>query len=323
MKRSGFLQRLLLGDFALKSVYPFEQPEKELDVLPPAVVAAKARLKLSREKADAPGKNGRKPGSYEDVALRLTDMASRVFAMEAVSEFSAKLTENQELDAKLEAPAARAFNTACAWKILGGARRILGEKLPEPESPSADGDSPHKLISLEAAARHIRAAGTWVDPNKSLKQRIRLLIPIAAYYSFWYPAKWLWWGWWPRFRGFGRLGKHLRFAERSCRRLARQSFHGMLAHGAALEDREVFLFRLADIALELYAITAAVLHVRTVLRRGNPDAGNSEDLADVFCRASRRRVNLLFSSLWRAEDVPKRVLAHELMAGKFSWLEKR
>jgi hypothetical protein len=56
--------------------------------------------------------------------------------------------------------------------------------------------------------------------------------------------RWLGWGRWPRYAGFGRLATHVRFIERSSRKLARESFHGMAIHQARMQTKQAFLFRL-------------------------------------------------------------------------------
>ena len=56
---------------------------------------------------------------------------------------------------------------------------------------------------------------------------------------------------------FGALAKHLRYVERSSRKLARQTFYGMGRWQAKMEYQQAFLGRVVDIGAELFAMAAA------------------------------------------------------------------
>src|SRR5439155_2658964 len=90
----------------------------------------------------------------------------------------------------------------------------------------------------------------------------------------WYPPLWLRGLASPfRYRDFDRLARHLRFVERRCRKLARESFHGMVVYQAKMERKQGFLFRCVDIVMELFAMAASVCHARQVRDDGHAEAG--------------------------------------------------
>ena len=76
----------------------------------------------------------------------------------------------------------------------------------------------------------------------------------------------------------------------------------MVIHGRALERKQAFLFRSVDVSMELFAMAATCSHARRLADLGRPDAGQVLDLADLFCRTSRRRVQRLFRDLWHNDD---------------------
>ena len=44
-------------------------------------------------------------------------------------------------------------------------------------------------------------------------------------------------------------------------------------------------------------------------------------LADLFCLASRRRVDRLFADLWANDDVVNYKAAEQVLAGRYAWAE--
>jgi alkylation response protein AidB-like acyl-CoA dehydrogenase len=179
----------------------------------------------------------------------------------------------------------------------------------------------HLFMAREMVDKHLQVAGALVDPDRPLSAKLGALPRVLAFYAWWYPTRWLGWAFWPRHAAFGRLATHLRFVERSSRRLARASFHGMLVHQARLQNRQAFLFRLVDIANETFAMTAAVSRARALADRGDPEAARALRTADVFCRSARRRVKSLFRELWSNDDVLRYEHGLDVLSGADRWLE--
>jgi hypothetical protein len=113
----------------------------------------------------------------------------------------------------------------------------------------------------------------------------------------------------------------MRFVERSARKLARQSFHGMLLYQARLQNKQAFLFRLVDIANEIFAMAASVSRARTLADTGAADAGEASRTADVFCRSARRKVRGLFRDLWRNDDDVRYRHGVSVLKGEQAWIE--
>jgi hypothetical protein len=162
-----------------------------------------------------------------------------------------------------------------------------------------------------------------IDPKNGIGEKLAALPKILAFYAGWYPPLWLrGLGASRRYGDFGQLAPHLRFIERSCRKLARESFHGMAVYQAKMERKQGFLFRCVDIVMELFAMAAAVTHARQMSDDRHPEAAHAGELADLFCRSSRRKVRRLFRDLWHNEDARKTVLAAAVMKGDHAWLEE-
>jgi hypothetical protein len=116
---------------------------------------------------------------------------------------------------------------------------------------------------------------------------------------------------------FGPLAEHLRYVERSSRRLARNTFYGMSRWQGGLEWRQRFLARIVDIGAELFAMSAVCVRAQ----RDRHD-GTAVELADAFCRQARLRAEDLFDHLWRNTDDSDRRLARGVLADRYTWLEE-
>jgi alkylation response protein AidB-like acyl-CoA dehydrogenase len=309
-----------------------------------AVGAAKGCLETCRRWAGTRVQWGLPIGRHEVVAHMIADMAATTYAMEALSDVTAGMVDRGGRDIRLEAAAAKEWNSARAWQIADDTVQIRGGRGYETEaSLAARGEAPlgvertlrdlrinrifegsseimHLFMAREAVDRHLQIAGVLVDPDRTIGEKLAVLPRMLSFYALWYPRLWVGWSRWPRYRGFGRLARHLRFAERASRRLARAIFHGMLLYRGGLQRRQAFLFRAVDVAIELFAVTAAATRATAP---GSPErAASARELADAFCQGARRRVVRLFHALWHNDDRARYGLARGVLEGEFRWLEE-
>ena len=121
---------------------------------------------------------------------------------------------------------------------------------------------------------------------------------------------------------FGPLARHLRFIERSSRRLARQTFYAMVRWQARLEKRQAFLGRIVDIGAELFAIASAATYAQTIRDEVPAQGDEARELADLFCKQAERRVGTLFAALWGNEDSDNYALAQQVLEGRYAFIEE-
>lgn len=306
-----------------------------------ATGAAKACLEVSRRWSKERFQWGQVIGKHEAIAQKIADMAGATLALESVWQLATALAEDG-FDIRLEAAVAKMYNTEYAWKIVDETLQIRGGRGYETaDSLLARGeegiaveramrDSRINLIfegsseimrlfiAREAVDKHLQVAGKVVNPKSGFGEKMAAFPKIAAFYLFWYPARWFGWALWPRYSKFGPLAKHMRFVNRSTRKLARQVFHGMLVHKARLQYKQAFLGRIVEIGGELFAMAATITRAHKLAGQGNKDA---VELADVFCRGAHRRVTQRFSALWSNDDVRMYRLAKKVLEDRYTWLE--
>jgi len=151
-------------------------------------------------------------------------------------------------------------------------------------------------------------------------KRLSGLVRAGSFYAWWYPSRWFGWGHWPQYAGFGPLARHLQWVERTSRRLARQMFHLMVLNGPALEKKQGLLFRAVDVGAELFAMTATCVRAHRDVKRGI-GGRTAFELADTFCRASRRRVEALFAGIVSNDDPHATQVSRGFLEGRYTWLE--
>jgi alkylation response protein AidB-like acyl-CoA dehydrogenase len=313
----------------------------------PAATAGMAKrcTEIVRKWASAREQWGRPIGEHEAVAHMNADIATTTFVMDSVAKAAGELADKAGIDIRLEAAAAKEWNTVRAWEVVDTALQVrCGRGYETERSLAARGEPPvgieralrdcrvnlifegsseimHLFMAREAVDKHLQVAGSLVDPAASLRDRLRALPRIAWFYAWWYPSRWIGWGRWPRYRRYGALARHLRFADRACRKLARSIFHGMIVYRAKLERKQAFLFRTVDIALELFALTVTTYRAELLRRQGSARAEAATELAQLAARQSRRRMRRLFSDLWRNDDAEKYTLGRRLLEGRYRWIE--
>ena len=310
-----------------------------------SVGTAKVCLGIVRRWAAERVQWGKPVGRHEAIAHKISEIAAHVFAMEALATLATEMSDRGGYDIRLEAAAAKEWNTARAWEIVDEMMQIRGGRGYETEqSLAARGEEPvpverimrdyrinkifegsteimHLFMAREMVDRHLQVAGALALPDKPLGEKLKALPRMLAFYAWWYPTRFLGWGFWPRYAEFGALGTHLRFVERASRRLARASFHGMLRYQAGLQNKQAFLFRLVDIANEAFAMAATVSRAQALAATGAPEAKDAVRTADVFCRHARRRAKQLFRDLWSNDDALRYRHGVAVLDGASLWLE--
>ena len=307
--------------------------------------AGKRCLEISRRWAAERVQWGAPIGKHDAIANKLARMAADTFAMEAVSDLASGMADRGGYDIRLEAAMAKMWNTETAWRIVDDTLQIKGGRGYETaDSLRSRGERPDPVermmrdmrinlifegsseimrlfIAREAVDTHLSVAGDLIDPKVPVGGKLKALLRAGAFYAWWYPSRWLGWGWWPRYAEFGPLATHVRFAERKARKLSRTLFHCMIRFGPKLEKRQMVLGRLVEIGAELLAITAACARARAELARDPSNQGPVE-LADLFCRQARRRVHDKFEDVFFNDDARAYRVAQKVLKGAHAWLER-
>ena len=308
---------------------------------------SKWATKVSREWASERVQWGKPVGKHDAVAQKIAFIAATAFGLEAMLDVSSRLADDKRNDIRIEAALAKLYASELGWKVTDELMQVRGGRGYETaESLKARGEKPvpveqamrdmrinrifegsteimHLLIAREAVDQHLEVAGELLEGDGDLKAKGKSAIEAGKFYSRWLPQLAVGEGQKPGgFSEFGALAGHVRFAERSSRKLARSTFYAMSRWQAKLEQKQTVLGRIVDIGAELYAISAAAVYAQT-LREEHPERGDEAvELADLFIRQARRRVDALFGDLFSNDDDANYKLAQQVLEGRHTWLEE-
>ena len=286
---------------------------------------------------------GRPIGRHEAIATKVAFIAGTTYAMESMLDLCCMLADDETNDIRIEAALVKLYASEMAWRIADELVQIRGGRGYETaDSLEARGERPaaveqilrdlrinrifegsteimHLLIAREAVDTHLDVAGDIIDPDATTRARAEAVARALGFYAGWLPTLAVGAGLLPTaFGQFGPLAEHVRFVERSSRRLAASVFAGMARWQGGMERRQAFLGRAVDIGAELFAMTAAC--VRAKAERASDPTGI--ELADAFCEQARVRIDALFTALWRNSDASDRTLARRVLEGRYTRLEE-
>ena len=319
--------------------------------LPAACVGLSKRcLETVRKWAKDREQWGAPIGRHAAIADKIARMAANTFAMEAMTLYTASLVDrDKKADIRLEAAMCKLWGSEVGWEIVNDTMQIRGGRGYETaESLKARGEEAvpverlfrdsrintifegsseimRLFIAREALDPHLKVAAPVLNSQLPASRRLKAALKAGLFYALWYPRQFL-----PpihvgrsKFNLHPVLRRHLRYAARTGRKLARKLFHAMLVQGPKLERQQVLLGRFVDIGTELFAIAVTCSRAQALLAaRTGGERQELIELADYFCRSARLRIERNFQGLRRNADRRGYRLAQEVLASKHEWLEK-
>ena len=274
-------------------------------------------------------------------------IAASAFGLEAMVDLSGRLAGEERNDIRIEAALTKLYASELCWQVVDTLVQVCGGRGYETaDSQGERGERPltveqalrdsrvfrifegtsqvmHLAVAREAVDQHLQVAGELIAPDSAPGEKARAAARATRFYGSWLPRLEFGRGQLPgAYAEHGRLAPHLRFVERSSRRLARSTFYGMARWQGRLEQRGAFLGRIVDIGAELFAISAAVVHAETLAAEAPDRAEAVLEVADLFCRQAGHRTARLFDALWSNDDTANHTIALRVLEGRHLWLEE-
>jgi alkylation response protein AidB-like acyl-CoA dehydrogenase len=278
------------------------------------------------------------------IADKIAQIAANTFAMESMTLMAASLVDrDKKADIRLEAAMCKLWGTEMGWRIIDETMQIRGGRGYETaDSLKARGEEPipverfmrdcrintifegsseimRLFIAREALDPHLKVSGAALNSQIPTGARLQAALKAGMFYAGWYPKQWL-----PSFSSGGNLHpllrKHLKYASKTSRRLARQLFHAMAKFGPKLEKQQVLLGRFVDIGTEIFAISATCARAQAMHQRGE-QASEILKIADYFCRCAKLRIDHHFDGIGRNNDKLGYRLTQDLLQTPIDCLE--
>ena len=314
--------------------------------LPAACVGVSKRLlEISRKWAGERIQWGVPIGKHAAIAGKIAEMAGNVFAMEAMTFLSSALLDRKAGDIRIETAMCKMWATEGTWRIADDAMQVRGGRGYETaQSLAGRGEPPiaverflrdcrvntifegsseimRLFIAREALDPHLKVGGAIFNTQLPMSERTKAVFTSGKFYAGWYPRQWF-------SSGAGKidnlhrdLQKHVDYAARTSKKLARGLFHAMARFGPKLDREQLLLSRFVGIATELFAISATCSFAQYKIDHG----GSPDDVlsvANYFCRSAKMRIDNYFAGTRRNVDKRGYQVTQELLAGKHSTLRE-
>ena len=314
--------------------------------IPAACVGLSKRLlEISRKWASERIQWGGPIGKHSAIAGKIAEMAGNTFAMEAITFLTSGLVDRKAGDLRIETAMCKMWSTETTWKISDDAMQVRGGRGYETaQSLKGRNEEPipverflrdcrintifegsseimRLFIAREALDPHLKVGGAIFNTTLPMKERLNAVLTSGKFYAGWYPRQWF-------STGAGKidnlhrdLQRHVNYAARTSKKLARGLFHAMARFGPKLDREQLLLSRFVGIATELFAISATCSFAQYKMDHGEPE-DEILSVANYFCRSARSRIDNFFAGARRNVDKRGYQLTQELMAGKHSMLRK-
>ena len=289
---------------------------------------------------------GQPVGKHQAVAKLVAGYMSRLFAMKAMVSVACAFADHKNADIRLEAAAAKYWCSETLWKMYDDYLQARGGRGYErATSLYARGERPtnvemgmrdarvnrifegssqvmHLIMAREALDTHFKLVMPILQPKPGQKVgKGEAMMKAAGFYGTWLPKLFM-----PDTGGHleakhlsERNRKHLAYAAKTSRLLARRLFATMAKYGPKLEREQVILGNFVDIGVELF-VMASTLSYADHLTAANPADSSPQELADLFCREARVRIEDSFRAVKGNFNRSYNKVASLLMQGKLGWL---
>lgn len=281
-------------------------------------------------------------GEHESIGLKIAKIASHTFAMDAMTWLVSAMADNKDNDIRLEAAISKYFCTHHSWWIVDETLQIRGgQGYENAESLRGRGQRPwpvervlrdvriNLIIEGTSEIMYLFIAREALDPHLSrmkpllmkggIGAKLGAAIKMAGYYAMWYPSLYL-----PRYGSFSglhpTLKSHMRYVQTSSRRLARLIFHNMMKHQKKMESKQSVINRLVQIGVDLFSMTTTCSYAQSLL--DNDQRDNALQLADLYCKHARERIDLAFRSSSKNCDKEAIALTKNILNNEFEWMEE-
>jgi alkylation response protein AidB-like acyl-CoA dehydrogenase len=311
----------------------------------PAISAAagKACMSMAANWGNKRVQWGLPVGKHQAVQIKLAEMAANTFAMDSVAMLAAAFADHESADIRLEAAMAKYMGSEMSCKIADDLVQIRGgrgfetatslKNRGEEAYPAErmlrdlrinriiEGTSEvmQLFIAREAMDVHLRFIMGLMKPG-SLGSKLSIVGKMAGFYSWWYPKQWV-----SIPKSFkvkhldSRNQAHLRYIQKTAKKLARKLFHTMAIYQTSLEREQLILAHFVDVGTDLFAMASSLSRAEHELQQ-NPNNKALQNLVDLFCIQAKSRIRRNFKNVSCNPYKKVGTVSNAMLAGDYDWL---
>jgi acyl-CoA dehydrogenase family protein 9 len=276
---------------------------------------------------------GRPIAAFEITQRKLAELASQVYAADAMLGVLASLVDRPETDFSLEAACAKVFASELVWRASDEMVQVAGGRgfvKPWPyERALRDArinrifEGTNEILRLFIALNGVQGpAERLKEIGSAVRRPLRNLGLISGFAA-------------SRLRSMlgaspaidtplhERLDRHREYFEKHVRELRAHTERAILKHRRDIVERQFILERLANMAIEMFATVCVLSRTQRLLADKGPAACAHElELCDLFCVESGRRfrdARLALDAREEEVDEKRRVIAAAVRsAGRYA-----
>lgn len=308
---------------------------------------SKQALRHAKEWANKRVQWGSTIGKHEAVASKITNITSKIFAMEAITWLTSTLLDKGAQDVRVEAAVAKLYASEVAWEIADDALQIRGGRGYETNNSlkkrkdtatafdrmlrdsrinriiEGTSEIMYLLLAREALDMHLKVGGKLLLPRTPFIEKIATLFKAGFFYATWYPARWINTSYIP-FKHFkmGKFAKDYRYVERTAHKLARRLYHALMIHQAKLEKKQLLLSRFINIGIELYVISAVCSYANNLIKQDSKNKKIYLNTAKSYIYSAKKIIKNNFYGINHNSDKLNYKVARTILKDKTDWLEK-
>ena len=271
--------------------------------------------------------------SFEITQRKLSSLAADAYAADAMVGHLAAALDRPDVDASLEAAAAKVFASELVWRAADEMVQVAGgrgyvrpwpyERMLRDARINRIFEGANEVLKLFVALNGVQGPAERLrEVGTALRRPVANWNKVAGYAT-------------GRVRTalggaidgvdvalHARLGAHKRFLEKHTGELNAAVYRAVMRHRKQIIERQLVTERLAEMAIELYARAATVARTQRLLdERGEAGCARELALCDLFCFESgqrfRRARELLAGRAEEVDDVRRAIAANVRAAAAY------
>jgi acyl-CoA dehydrogenase family protein 9 len=291
--------------------------------------SAKRLLRLAVERSSERKTFGRSISEFPIVKDKIARMSAEIFALESMTYLTTGLVDLGRSDFSIESAICKVFGSETLWRVANESAHIAGslgytrnepwERMIRDARATLVFEGTNEILRCFISLSGMQEPGRELeDVSKAMREPIKgfgLLGDFALRKAKSMLASALPGGRAPVSRAHPLLAREAGLVVTYSQHLAKSVDKVLRRHGKMISEMQYTQMRVADIAIDLYAIASCVSRTtKAIEKRGEEGARREIDLLTMFARSAERRLAENLASFDDNDDELRKEIAHKACA---------